>query len=121
MKKVLLVEDDAVWAGIFKQYCHQENIEPAVVSSPQEAMDYLDSNEVNLVILDMLLATETGMALLNEIRGYSDLSEVPVVVCTGVDELKADDLEAFGVSEVLHKSSMRPEDFKFVLREYVNE
>jgi len=116
MKKVLIVEDDPAWAEILSRYAEELGAETSIASSPQSAMNALDDDLPDVVLLDMLLATETGMALLNELRGYDDLAGVPVVVCTNVDGVNLDQLAPFGVRAVLDKSSMDPSDVKNTIK-----
>ena len=120
MKKVLIVEDDPTWADILTRYVEQLGAEAAVVNSPQAAMNALDDNLPDLILLDMLLATETGMALLNELRSYDDLARVPVAVCTNVDGVGLEQLASFGVRAVLDKSSMAPSDVKNTIKGILN-
>ena len=83
MKRVLIVEDDPTWAMLVGKYVRQLDWKSTVVSSPQAAMDALDTQPVDVIVLDMLLAVETGMALLNEIRSYDDLATIPIVASEG--------------------------------------
>ena len=62
----------------------------------------------------MLLAGETGMALLNELQSHEDLARLPVVVCSNV-VLDLDQLRSFGVRAVLDKARMTPDDVRAAL------
>ena len=115
MKRALVVEDDPVWAGILSTYCRKEGYDSVLVRSPQEAMNCLDEGGIDVVVLDMLLAVETGAALLNEMRSFGDLSRIPVIVCTGSD-VTQEDLSSFGVVAVLDKSIMDAQDLRVELR-----
>lgn len=121
MKRALVVEDDPVWASVIGQYCKSSDLDVTIVNSPQAAMDSMDELPPDIIIADMLLATETGMALLNEMRGYDDLSNIPIIVCTSVENLTIDQLAPFGVREVINKSTMQPDDLKGALRRVLNE
>lgn len=115
MKKVLVVEDDPVWSSLLSQYCRQSGLKPICARSPQEAMDRIDLGEkFSCIILDMLLAAETGMALLNELRAYPDLRGIPVVVCSSVS-MRTDDLLPFGVNKILNKATMKPDELRQIL------
>lgn len=121
MKRALIVEDNPTWSDVLSRYCQQEEIEPVVATSPQLAMDQLDGHKPDVIILDMLLAAETGMALLNELRSYGDLADIPVIVCTSIDGLGSEQLGSYGVSSVLNKSTVTPVDVKYDLRRVVYE
>lgn len=116
MKRVLIVEDDKSWSMVIGHYCQSLGYDFTVVSAPQVAMDVIDEFAPDVIVLDMLLATETGVALLNELRSYDDLSSIPVVVCSSLSELSMDHLRPFGVSALLDKNSMEPLDFQLALQ-----
>lgn len=121
MKRALIVEDDPIWVSVLGQYCKSCDVDTAVATSPQAAMDDIDKLRPDVIIVDMLLAAETGMALLNEMRGYDDLSRIPIIVCSGVQSLTLEQLAPFGVRQVIDKSTMQPDDFKAALRSALDE
>lgn len=115
MKRALVVEDDPVWASMLSTYCRKEDYDPVLVRSPQEAINCLDEDQVDVVVLDMLLAVETGVALLNEMRSYGDLSRIPIIICTS-SGATIEELAPFGVVAVLDKSTMDARDLGVELR-----
>lgn len=121
MTKVLIVEDDPGWVAVFEVYCRQESLNPIAVSSPQAALDAIDIYSPKIIVLDMLLATETGMALLNEMRGYEDLTDIKIIVCTNVSEINEENLKPFGVDYLFDKSSLDPSSIRFALRRLADE
>lgn len=116
MKRLLLVEDDPMWAEVLTRYAEKDGWLVTVAHSPQQAMDALDEAGFDAIMLDMLLAAETGMALLNELRGYDDTAGVPVVVCTNVAGLKLEQLAPFGVRALLDKASLTESDVRYALK-----
>lgn len=120
-KNVLIVEDSPVWATLLKQYCESIGLESRVADSPQAVLDELDRQPSDLILLDMLLATETGMALLNEMKSYDDLSKIPVVVCSSVLELDIEELKPYGVVEIVDKATTTPDEIKQILRRVLYE
>ncbi len=117
MKRVLIVEDDPTWSMLIGRYVDQLSWEFEVVRSPQEALDVLDDAEVDVIVLDLLLAVETGMALLNEIQAYDDLSDIPILVLTNTPDVALSDVSSYGVKCLLDKASVTPDDIKFSLKE----
>ena len=117
MKRVLIVEDDPTWAMLVGKYVTQLGWESLASGSPQDAINKLDAHEIDIIVLDMLLAAETGMALLNEMQAYNDLSKIPIVVLTNSPGVNIGDLAKYGVDAVLDKSSVGPEDIKLKLKE----
>jgi DNA-binding response OmpR family regulator len=77
----------------------------------------MDSEVPSLVILDVLLTGPTGFAVLNEMRSYPELMEVPVVIVSSVT-VSNDIADKYGVVAVLDKSTMKPVDLVGLVRRY---
>lgn len=121
MKKVLIVEDDPVWSRVLSRYAKQAGLEVETAWSPQEAMDRIDDQPPALILLDLLLATETGIALMQELRSHSDLKDIPIVVCTSVGSSQLQPLTELGVNVVLDKTTLTPEEVIGTIRSLTNE
>jgi len=113
--KLLIVEDNQLWAELAHQYCSQIGAESQTVSTSQEALDELDREEYDGIILDLLLAGETGVALLNELISHEDLANIPVVVWTNVAEATDDVFDKFGVKSVIDKATATPTEIRQAL------
>ena len=120
MKKLLIVEDDKNWADILGKFAMDVGAKHRVVVSGGQAIEIIDDWQPDALILDMLLAGETAIALLNELRSYADLASLSIVVCTNID-VKMDDLRPLGVKAVLNKTSMRPNEARAIFREVLND
>ena len=120
MKKLLIVEDDKNWADILGKFAVDVGAEHRVAVSGCQAIEIIDDWQPDALILDMLLAGETAIALLNELRSYADLASLPIVVGTNID-VKMDDLRPLGVKSILNKTSMRPNEARAVFREVLND
>jgi two-component system, OmpR family, response regulator len=109
-KIVLVVDDDPAMRRLIAEYLGQHDFRLFLAASGEEMSQILSSAPVDLIILDMKLAGEDGLALIRELRPRSD---VPIIVLTGsrreeVDrviglELGADDyvLKPFSPRELL--------------------
>ena len=115
MKRLLIVEDDPAWAAVMERYARDVDAASRVVLSGGQAMELIDEWRPDVLLLDMLLAGETGVALLNELRSHDDLATLPVVVGSSV-ELDQVQLAPFGVRAVLDKSRATPREIRAALR-----
>ena len=116
MKKLLIVEDDKNWADILCGYAAAVGADTRVVVSGGQAMEMIDNWRPDAIVLDMLLAGETAVALLNELRSHADLARLPIVVCSSAD-VNLEDLRPFGVTALLDKAAMRPDEARAVFSE----
>lgn len=119
MKKVLIVEDDPAWAKLIRHYVSEAGAESRIVIAPGQALEMIDQWKPDALVLDMLLASETGMALLNELKSHEDLAGLPIIVCSNVG-VTGDDMESFGVRVVLDKSTMKPAHVRQALTEVLS-
>ena len=119
MKKLLIVEDDKNWADILCGYAAAVGADTRVVVSGGQAMEMIDNWRPDAIVLDMLLAGETAVALLNELRSHADLARLPIVVCSSAD-VNLEDLRPFGVTALLDKASMRPDEARAIFSEVFN-
>ena len=119
MKKLLIVEDDKNWADILCGYAAAVGAEARTVVSGGQAMEMIDNWRPDAIVLDMLLAGETAVALLNELRSHADLARLPIVVCSNAGVNLAD-LQPFGVRALLDKASMLPDEVRAVFSEVLD-
>ena len=114
MNKLLKIEDDPQWDAVLVRFALEVGYTARIVVAAGQAIAMLDEWRPDGLVLDMLLAGETGMALLNELQSHEDLSLLPVVVCSNV-VLELDRLRSFGVRAVLDKARMTPDDVRAAL------
>lgn len=110
-KKILLVEDDKWFREYLEGILAVSGYEVISTMSAYEAIDIVDSEEPDIIILDMLLPGANGMALLNELISFSDTRVIPVILCSSVvDSLNTENLSNYNVKMIFDKSSMEPDD-----------
>lgn len=73
-----------------------------------DAIEVIDEQIPDVIVLDMMLPGPNGMTLLHELRTHTDLAQIPVVVCSS-HELQLSELRPYGVVAVLAKASMTPQ------------
>lgn len=85
LQKVLIVDDDEASAFIFRRNFKSMNIECDCASNAEEAIDYLENNEMPaMILLDVVLPDMSGLEVLVKIRKLYDKVELPVVMITHV-------------------------------------
>lgn len=115
-----IVEDNPWQAEQFTRVLSDAGYEVACFGSGIEAMAAIDAMQPQVIILDMLLAGTTGMALLHELQSYVDTGGIPVIVCSAqTDDLRQDMLASYGVGRILDKATMQPDDIITAVRSVV--
>lgn len=112
--RVLFVEDDVDVSTMYTTQLLLEENDVTHARTAQEALDLLDEEEFDLIILDMLLPGSNGIAVLQELRSYRDWRNIPVIVLSNVtpDDLEVSEqhLKDLGVRDYLIKMETTPQD-----------
>lgn len=88
--KILLAEDDKEMQKILKIYLEREGYHLVIASDGEEALDYVVSEEFDLVILDWMMPKKDGMELCQDIRRMAIPVKILMLTAknTSEDELK---------------------------------
>jgi len=78
---ILVVDDDPDIRELLEDYLTENALRVSVVASGKEMSQVLTDEAIDLVILDLRLAGEDGMAIVRTLR---DNSAIPIVMLTGV-------------------------------------
>jgi len=78
---ILVVDDDPQIRQLLEEYLAQNALRVSVASSGKQMSEILADEAIDLVVLDLRLAGEDGMAIARALR---DESAIPIVMLTGV-------------------------------------
>ena len=84
MARVLLVEDDNVTSMILARAIRKAGHEVVVAANGLEAIDCLLETDFSLVISDLMMPKMSGEQLAKKIRHELGLTELPILVATGM-------------------------------------
>ena len=102
MNKILLVEDDYHLGLILKDQLEMNEYEVSLLRAPKEAVENLQKEEFDLVIMDKLLSGVDGTEICAEIRSTEGIAEVPILMMSGFDGARADCIDA-GANSFIEK------------------
>jgi DNA-binding response OmpR family regulator len=78
---ILVIDDDPQIRALLQEYLAENGLRVSVASSGEEMSKVLAEEAVDLVVLDLRLAGEDGLAIARSLR---DESSIPIVMLTGV-------------------------------------
>jgi len=78
---ILVVDDDPQIRNLLQEYFTTNELRVSVTASGKEMTEILVDQAIDLVVLDLRLAGEDGMALARKLR---DESAIPIIMLTGV-------------------------------------
>lgn len=112
-KKILLVEDELDLVDVTKKRLENSGYEVLTVPSGEEALDLLQNNPPDLILLDLLLRGMRGEEVCKQLKGNPKLKHIPVILFTAsasdiakvAKEIGADDyiMKPFEPEELLGK------------------
>ena len=85
-EKILIVEDDKNISKLVKYNLEKENYECDVTMTGEEALEVLDKNPIDLIILDIMLPETDGFEVCRLIKRNDRLRNIPVIMLTAKGE-----------------------------------
>src|SRR3978361_2377546 len=84
--RILIVDDEEVLRDVLEVVLRREGFDVVLASSGEEALNLLDGEEVDLVILDIMLPGISGIDTLRSIR--ISTPSLPVIVITAFSSIE---------------------------------
>ena len=78
---ILVTDDDPQIRALLEEYLAENGLRVSLASSGEEMSKVLNDEAIDLIVLDLRLAGEDGMAIARSVR---DQSSIPIVMLTGV-------------------------------------
>lgn len=113
-KRILCVDDEPMNLGLFRDILTLEGYEVLFAEDGMTALDCLQTEKIDLVILDLLMPQMNGLEVCRKIRGEKSLAGMPIIMVSGLGtpqdrkrgmEAGADDfiMKPFQITEIASK------------------
>lgn len=120
MKKILIVEDEIFLADIYKYKLIHSGFEVIEANSAKAALNILEKNIPDLILLDILLPEESGVEFLARIRKIPKFSSLVVIAFSNYDEPKTKNkMKKLGAKEYLIKANYTPQEVIEKINKYL--
>jgi DNA-binding response OmpR family regulator len=93
-KNILVVDDNPTIVSIVREVLKSNGYAVQCVYGGEGALDHLERQTPDLIILDVMMPQMSGMEVLGKIKGSSKTSSIPVIMLT-VNDKEEDVLEAY--------------------------
>lgn len=114
---ILVVEDDPALLDLLNQKLTSEGFALILASTGQQALDYLEQQRLDLVLLDILLPDIDGITILQEIAHRDTTKHLPVIIFSNLDdEGSFKQVAAIGSYTYLVKAKTELKDLVTVIR-----
>jgi DNA-binding response OmpR family regulator len=85
MQHILVVDDDVTNAKLLKFLLQDEGYEVTTTASPREALEHLETNHIDMCMIDVVLPEINGLELCRLVRQRSNL---PIMVLSALSDVK---------------------------------
>jgi DNA-binding response OmpR family regulator len=85
-ERVLIVEDDKHISKLVKFNLEKTNYDCAIASSGEKALEALNDQPVDLIILDIMLPGMDGFGICRAIKEKEELKNIPIIMLTAKGE-----------------------------------
>jgi CheY-like chemotaxis protein len=104
MQRILIIEDTSIIREPMARLLRAEGYTVTGAANGIEAIQWLENNPVDLVLLDVLMPKMNGVTFLENFRADARWADVPVIAVTGVlDSTWLLRLRELNVRTVIHK------------------
>lgn len=108
-KKILIVEDDALLAGMYKDKFIKEGFQISVAEDPEKGLEIAKKENPDLIILDIVMPKGGGVEFLKRKQENPSILPIPTVVFSNYDYLTIQkQVEKLGAKDYLIKSNYTP-------------
>lgn len=109
MKSILLIDDDKFVTTLYKAKLESEGFAVDAAHSGIEALQKLEQNRPDLIVLDLNMPGITGVELLKSIRAVPLLRHIPVIVfSSGYIRTLVDEATQLGIYKFFAKAQCPP-------------
>ncbi len=102
MPRILVVDDESNIRELIRKTLNMEGYEVTTVPTPSQALDAVEHNSFDLVVLDIVMREESGIATLKKMRESG--KTMPIVIFSGYITIELEEeARLAGANEVLRK------------------
>jgi PAS domain S-box-containing protein len=115
--QVLLIDDDPTVHDLVRRFLQKEGIHVIGAQTGAEGLELARKLRPSMIVLDVMMPTMDGWSVLTKLKGDAELSDIPVVMLTMVNNREMG--FSLGVDDYMLKPIDRS-DFVATLRKYCN-
>jgi len=105
LRTLLVVDDNPDLVGLFRRYLHDQPYRVIQATSGGTALGLSLKLRPGVILLDVLMPSQDGWEILQQLRSHAETRDIPVVVCSVLPERTL--ARSLGVTEFLSKPFTR--------------
>jgi CheY-like chemotaxis protein len=122
MKKILIVDDQSFIRTVFKQQLEQlGDVIAMEAANGNEAVGKAKVAHPDLILLDIVMPSKDGFAVLEDLRDDVELRDIPVIIVSShAEEEKVAQAKRLGAREFINKMDINNIDFVGLVHRYIS-
>ena len=110
MSRILLVEDDPILLGMYRDKFLHEGFEVETAPDGEQGINKMRSFQPDIVLLDLLMPEQSGFDVLKFAKQDPTLKDIRIVILTNVHADGQDMVDNWGAASFLTKAEITPEE-----------
>ncbi len=121
-KKVLIIEDNKMSREMLRTTLEQEGILAVSVADGKQALAVLESENFDLIVLDLILPGLDGFGLLTMIKGTPKTAKIPIMILSGRDSKEEkEEAKRLGAAQYMVKHLVHQTDILKAIKQFLRE
>ena len=87
-KQVLIVDDEVSVTELFSMMLEMEGYGVQVVHNVKDAIQVLEKDSPDLILLDIMMPVASGLELCRHVRGTPALASIPIIILSAKSQLE---------------------------------
>jgi CheY-like chemotaxis protein len=116
LRTLLVVDDNPDLVGLFRRYLHDQPYRVIQATSGGAALGLSRQLRPGVILLDVLMPSQDGWEILQQLRSHAETRDIPVVICSVLPERAL--ARSLGVHEFLPKPFTRQDLMAVLERSY---
>jgi CheY-like chemotaxis protein len=102
-KKILIVDDNEFIIEVMTYILNNKGYEVIALDNGHGVINHIKTNNPDLIILDVMLPGANGLEICKEIKEDTETKDLPIIMCTGSNNLQLTMNQPGCPNDVLYK------------------
>ena len=99
---VLVVEDNDDIQVLFRLVLESEGYEVRVVDNSKDALQYLESHQPQLILMDIMMPGSNGIELSHTIKQDLGFQSLPILLVSAIDRIKTQEMNYSRANDIIY-------------------
>ncbi len=100
---ILVTDDSALDNAIMRNYLYKERVNIVSALNGREALDLIESRNIDIIILDLEMPVLDGFGFLEEFSKTNFYKEIPIIIASGIEEDEIEKVFAYDIYDFIRK------------------